>query len=300
MDMSLRRMRPPFVLLAAIGLAAGACKSSDAPPPPVSPPDLQMVSAGAEPRQLLRYHPVAGTTQKLEVAIDIELDAGGMGGPMPTLVMSLIVSVDAQLPTGAVKLHATIEGVVAQDVAESKVTAASLATTLEPMKGIGFDAILAPNGRLSTLALDVRAQQLPATTKTSLGSLVNSFEQTMMPLPEVPVGPGAVWRSSRPITRDGMKLTSVSSVTLESIKGTQFGYTIESTLHGDDQTARDGSDSVDVKDITGTGGGKGSVDLATLAVTSVLIAELRTKMSAPGDTEPTEITMATATKIRPL
>jgi hypothetical protein len=288
-----------FGLLAVIGLAV-ACKSNDAPPPPATPSEVQVVSAGDEPRQLLRYHPVTGTTQKLEVAIDIELDAGGLGGPMPTLVMTLDVTVEGQLPTGAAKLHATIEGVVAHDIPDSKVQAASLAATLDPMKGVVFDALLLPSGKLTSLALDARAKKLETATQTSLASLVSSFEQTMMPLPDVPVGAGAVWRTSRPVTRDGMTLTAVSTLTLASVKGSSFSYSIESTLHGDDQSAHDGSDTVDVKDITGTGGGKGTVDLSTLAITSVLFAELRTKMSSPGDTEPTEMTMATATKVKPL
>jgi hypothetical protein len=285
--------------LAVIGLL-GAGKSNEEPPPAASPPDLQMVSAGAEPRVLLRYHPVAGATEKLEVSIDIELDAGGMGGPMPTIVMTLAVTVDAQLPTGATKLHATIEGVVARDVPGSKVEAASLATTLDPIKGLTFDAILSPNGRLTATSLDARAQKLPTSTQSSLASLVSGFEQTMMPLPDVPVGPGAVWRNSRPVSRDAMTLTAVNTVTLVSTKGSSITYSVDSSLHGADQQASEGSDSVKVEDITGSAAGKGTVDLGTLAVTSELLSELRTKMTAPGDVEPTEMTMATMTKVKPL
>lgn len=259
-----------------------------------------MVSAGAQPRQLLRYRPTPNTTQKLEVTIDIEVEAGDMGGPMPTLVMTLGVNVGAALPTGQSTLHATIESISARDVPKSEVQAASLTATLEPMKGLGFDTILSPNGRVTGTSLDARSQSLAQQTKMSLESLVNGFEQTLMPLPDVPVGPGAVWRNSRPITREGMTMTAVSSVTLVSISGSTFSYTIDSTLHGADQTAHDGSDSVDVKDITGTSGGKGSIDLATLAITSELGAELRTKMSAPGDAEPTPLTMTTVTKVKSL
>lgn len=299
MDMVLRRTRMPIWWIVTIGLH-GACKSNEPPPAPPSAPDLQIVSAGGEPRELLRYRPIPNTTQKLEVTIDIELDAGDMGGPMPTLVMTLAVNVGATLPTGQSTIHATIEGIVARDVPNSQVAAASLGPTLEPMKGIVFDAVLSPNGRMSGTSIDGRAQKLPTPTQTSLASLVNSFEQTLMPLPDVPVGPGAVWRNSRPITRDGMTLIAVNSVTLVSKQGSSFSYTIDSTLHGADQSAHDGSDTVEVKDITGHAGGKGTVDLATLAVTSEIVAELRTKMSAPGDAEPTQLTMATITKVKPL
>jgi len=259
-----------------------------------------MVSAGGQPRQLLRYRPTPNTTQKLEVAIDIVLDAGDMGGPMPTLVMTLALNVGAVLPTGQTPLHATIEGIEARDVPQSQVQAASLTATLEPMKGVAFDTILSPNGRVTGTSVDARSKTLPAPTQMSITSLVNGFEQALMPLPDVPVGPGAVWRNSRLISRDGMTMTAVNSVTLVSVTGSTFSYAIDSTLHGDDQTARDGSDSVEVKDITGASGGKGSIDLTTLAITSELAAELRTKMSAPGDSEPTQLTMTTTTKVKSL
>lgn len=299
MDMAFRRPRVPIGWIVAIAFH-GACKSNETPPSPPSAPDLQIVSAGGEPRELLRYRPVANTTQKLEVTIDIELDAGDMGGPMPTLVMTLAVNVGATLPTGQTTIRATIEGIAARDVPDSQVAASSLGPTLEPMKGIAFDAVLSPNGRLTGTSIEGRAQKLPTPTQTSLASLVNSFEQTLMPLPDVPVGPGAVWRNSRPITRNGMTLTAVNSVTLVSKTGSSISYTIDSTLHGADQSANEGSDTVDVKDITGTGGGMGTVDLTTLAVTSEITAELRTKMSAAGDAEPTPLTMATVTRVKPL
>jgi hypothetical protein len=216
----------PISWIVAIGVC-GACKSNEAPPPPPSRPDLHMVSAGGQPRQLLRYHPAPNTTQKLEVAIDIVLDAGEMGGPMPTLVMTLALNIGAALPTGHTPLHATIEAIEARDVPQSQVQAASLMPTLEPMKGIAFDTILSPNGRVTATSIDARSKTLPSPTQMSLTSLVNGFEQTLMPLPDVPVGPGAVWRNSRPITRDGMTMTAVSSVTLVGVDGSTFRYAID-------------------------------------------------------------------------
>jgi len=55
----------------------------------VTRPDLQIVSAGNEPRRVLRYQAPKGTKQQLEIAVDVELTAGDMGGPMPTIAMTL-------------------------------------------------------------------------------------------------------------------------------------------------------------------------------------------------------------------
>jgi hypothetical protein len=292
-----------FVWIPAhVGVLA-SCRDRDAPVPAATPPDLAIVSRGAEPRTLLRYRPQVGAERRLEVTIDMELDAGGMGGPLPSLVMTLVVNVDALLPNGQAKLHATIEGVTARDQEASKVSAASLTSFLEPMKGITFDAVLAPDGRVTATTLDAKGTQLPSKVQIPLGSLVDSFAQTLMPLPDVPVGAGAVWRSSRPLTRNGIELTAVNSISLTSVTGTTFSYTLDSSLHGADQTASDsgsGSARVDVKGITGHGAGKGTVDLTTLAVTSELFAQLQAEMTSPGDVEPTKMEMATLSKVRPV
>ncbi len=304
-----------------VALALASCRDHDAPVPAVRPPDLEIVSHGGEPRTLLRYRPAVGTKQRYEVTIDLEVGAGDMGGPLPTLVMTLAVSVDGTTPAGQAKLHASIENVVARDQPGSKVSSASLGPVLEPLKGIGFDALLTPDGRVSAATLDARARALPSTTQASLGSLVDSFAQTLMPLPDVPVGPGAVWRSSRALNGNGLVLTSVSSVSLTRVTGSTFEYTLDSTLHGNDQSiaeaggggsgsaAGSGSGSATgsgsaaslvVKGITGRGSGKGTVDLVTLAATTELIADLQSEMTAPGETAPTKMEMASMTKVRPL
>ena len=58
--------------------------------------------------------------------------------------------------------------------------------------------------------------------------------------------------------------------------------------------------TITIKDIVGNGGGKGTIDLGTLAVTSELAAELRAEMTATGDPAPTKMEMATLQKVRPL
>jgi hypothetical protein len=301
---------PALVWIAVVAFDLASCRDHDTPVPAAKPPDLEIVSHGGEPRTLLRYRPAVGTKQRLEVTIDLEVGAGDMGGALPSLVMTLAVSVDAVTPTGA-KLQAAIENVVARDQPSSKVSAASLGAVLEPLQGIGFDALLSPDGRLGAATLDARAKQLPTMTQTSLGSLVDSFSQTLMPLPDVPVGPGAVWRSSRPLNGNGLVLTSVSSISLTRVSGSTFEYTLDSTLHGDDQTiaeigsagsgsAAGSGGSLAVKGITGRGTGKGTVDLVTLSATTEMIADLQSEMTAPGETEPTKMEMASMTRVRPL
>src|SRR3954464_8270708 len=71
-------------VLAGLAVAAIAgCKQTE-DVAKVEPPDIQMVSAGNEPRKALSYHVAKGTNAGLEVEVDMTVNAGEMGGPLPT------------------------------------------------------------------------------------------------------------------------------------------------------------------------------------------------------------------------
>jgi len=108
-----------------------------------------------------------------------------------------------------------------------------------------------------------------------------------------------VWRNSKPIEQNGMKMIAVNSIQLTSIDGDVLGFAIDTQVHGDDQTLKQGELSVAIKDITGTGAGKGTIDLGTLALTSELATEFRSVMQAPGEPEATQMTMAIKTRVTP-
>lgn len=283
----------------AIACLALACKD-DPPPAPVSPPDLELVSAGSEPRQVLRYKPPAGTVLKVGVSIAAELTAGEMGGPMPTVVLTMSYAVDAVLPTGQVTLRATIDDVTALDTPGSKVNPAALRGALATLKGLVIYSVLAPNGRVTGSRIDRGTKTFTPDIEQQLSSLVASFESTMMTLPDEPIGAGAVWRNSRPVEQNGLKLKAVNSVTLLAIKGDTITYNIDTAIHGADQSIQQSDITIEVKDIIGHGGGSGTVDLARLAVTSELAAEFRSEMRTAGDPEATKMEMATLMRVRPL
>jgi hypothetical protein len=289
--------------LAACLASLCSCDRTEAPPSsaPVAAPDLEVVSAGADPRTLLRYHPAAGTEQKLELAIAVQLQAGDLGGPMPTVVVQMTETVDAVMPSGQVFVHAHIDSARARDVDGSSVAPAAVQGPLAPLEGLSVAGVLAADGRMTATHL-VRAatSALSPETEQQVASLLTSFESTALPLPDVPVGPGAVWRNSRELLQNTIKMTAVNTVTLTAVRGDILEYTLETDVHGPDQTVKQEDMDVAIKDIVGSGAGKGTVDLAKLTVTSELQAALHTEMTATGDTEPTKLDMTTHTRIQPL
>jgi hypothetical protein len=269
-------------------------------PAPISPPDLELVSAGSEPRRVLRYNVPKDTRQTHEVSIAVELSAGEMGGPMPTLVLTMSYAVSAVMPTGQMTLRATIEKVSAVDVPESKVPAQAVAGPLEQLQGLAINAVLSPNGRVTGSTLERGDKAMSPELEQQVKSLIASFESTMMALPDEPVGVGAVWRNSRLIEQNGLTLKAINSVTLAKLTGDVIEYSLDTAMHGADQTVQQGDIAIEVKDIVGNGGGKGSIDLGKLVIGSELAAEFRSEMTATGDTAPTKMEMATLMKVRPL
>jgi hypothetical protein len=287
-------------LLLAVVVFLGCKSRPDADSSSSRSPDLHVVSAGVEPRQRARYRPTKGTKQELEVAVDVDVSAGDMGGPIPTIAMTLSLVVEEVLPTGGMKLRSTVTDAQARDRDESRALAKALGGPLDLMKGIVITTTMMPNGRLVGTKLDTGTKQLPASAKTQLAALLAQFDQLMMPLPEVPIGIGAVWRTSRTLEQNGMKMIAVSSIELVSLGNEILAFEIDTQVHGDDQIVRQGELTLDIKDITGTGSGKGAINLSTLSLTSELSTELRSAMQAQGEPQATQMKMSIVTRVAPV
>jgi hypothetical protein len=285
-----------YLRLLLTAVAVFGCNRGEAKK--ISPPDLQIVSAGSEPRRELQYHAVKGTRQQLEIAVDVDVTAGEMGGPMPTIVMTLAIEAQEVVPTG-VTLRSTVVDATARDRDETRVQPEALSGPLELLKGIVLTTTMTSNGRLFGTKLDTGKKQIPDSAKSQLAALTASFDQLMMPLPDEPVGVGAVWRNSKPLEQNGVKMIAVNSIALTAIDGDKLSFEIDTQVHGDDQTLQQGDLSVEMKDVTGTGHGKGSIDLKSLALTSELATEFRSTMQATGEAAPTPMKMVIVTHVTP-
>jgi hypothetical protein len=284
-----------YLRLLLIAVALAGCKKAE---DKVEAPDLQIVSAGSEPRRVLRYQAPKGTRQQLEIAVDVDVTAGEMGGPMPTIVMTLALEVQDVIPTG-MKLRSTVVDATARDRDETRVQPQALTGPLQLLKGIVLTTTMTANGRLYGTKLDTGSKQIADSAKSQLAALSASFDQLVMPLPDDAVGVGAVWRNSKPLEQNGMKMVAVNSIALTAIDGDKLSFEIDTQVHGDDQTIKQDDLSVEMKDVTGMGHGKGTIDLKTLAHTSELGTEFRSAMQASGEGSATPMKMVIVTRVTP-
>ncbi|GEM_PF-3080904 len=260
------------------------CKQPDPPAPPAPPAksDLVVVTAGAPPQQLLRYHLVKGSKAIVELELDEKLAAGEMKSSSPSLSFTLEVSVDEVLPDGAMKLTSTITDMTARG-APDQPGVPHVTSEAAAIKGTAITSLLRPDGSIDHVKANID-KQISASAKAEVDQIVRAMPKLVMPLPSVPVGVGAKWRTSRGLgPASPLALTSVTTIDLTGIAHDVINYTVTSTVHGDDQVVKQDDVEVDCKAITGTATGNGSFDLGKLAINGALAAELHMDLTTGSD-----------------
>jgi hypothetical protein len=285
------------MLSIAAAIVLVACGKEAPPAATPSPDGVKVPVAGAEPRVLLRYHVAKGTTSQVELALDVDIDASGQGGPLPTLVMTSEIVADEVLPDGSTKVRTTITEVTARDRPNSPVTADQMAEQTALMRGLVLRGTLAPSGTLRDLQVDTSGKVLPPGLTAQLDTLSKSFEQVAMPLPATPVGVGASWIHSKTFDQSGMVMTTTTTFTLTALAGDTLTFESATLVSGKDQSVTQGGQTIDLKNISGKGSGKGTVDLSRMTMTGELIAEFGSDMSSQG--ENTRMNMKMATRMSP-
>jgi hypothetical protein len=279
-------------------VVAFACKRHEPPPPPrPDPSDVVVQTTGLEPRTALRYALAKGSHTTVDLAIESELHAGDMGGPMPTIEVTLELAVEDVLADGRMKLRTTVTEASARDRPGAKATAVAVAVVLEQLKGIAIVATLSPEGKITDAHADLGDKKLPDAVAKQLSSLTRGFDQLAMPLPRDPVGATAKWTSTRQLDLDGMAVTSTATVELVSVTGAQIAFTSKTALVGpDQQITRDGL-AIDVTNLRGTGSAHGTIDLGKLATAGGFEQALHSDMAAAGENTPLDMT--TKLELRP-
>jgi len=241
------------------------------------------VSPGVLPQQALRYHLAKGTKTTLELELEGKLVAGEITSAAPPLVFTLEVACDDVAADGKMKLTTTIQDLVTHAAPDQPGAPRAIADA-QTLKGLAVTATLAPDGTLANVQAVVADKQLSDAAKAELDQLVQALPKLAMPLPRMPIGIGAKWRSSRPLgPASPLALTSVTTIDISGISGSTLTYELTSTVHGDDQVVKQDGTDVDVKGITGTATGHGTFDLSRLALTGTLGAELHMDMTTGSD-----------------
>src|SRR5881398_3452877 len=80
--------------------------------------------------------------------------------------------------------------------------------------------------------------------------------------------------------------STVATVEVTKLDATKLEFAMTSEISGPDQTVKQQGTAIDVKHIRGSGQGKGSLDLSTLAMAAELTAKFESEMSSQGQQTP--------------
>jgi len=284
-------MKSSLAVVVALVAGVAACSKSRDPAPTAEPavtPDVVLVSPGLEPRRVLRYHLVKGTTSTLELAMDLDLDAGGSGGKLPTLVMNLKITVEDVTPDGDARLETTVTGAQVRERDGSVVPVSAVAQMTDMLRGVTYSATLSPDGLLRDAKL---TSATPAGMDKQIAQLTQGIEQVAIRMPSSPIGVGAKWTSRKTGKRNDLELTTMTTIELTQIEGDRVTFESSSAITAPDQTVQERGLTASIKDVGGGGHGKGTVDLSRMTMHGEVTAEFHGTMESQGKTAPLKMAM---------
>ena len=223
----------PVLALPLLWLVACAGEPSPAeqPPPAAAAQDAQpgdpkvtLLDAGRAPRRELRLRLEPGSSQTIEVEMDLGLTARmeGKGLPpqiLPPLRLVLDVTVPAVAANGNARTRAVLReaGVLPREKVGAEVSA-PMQRSLARVEGLELQSTLTPRGftRGGTLTpppgLDASAAQV-------LSGLAQSLDQLSAPLPVKPVGVGARWRVESSFDQNGTRVRQTTLARIARLEG---------------------------------------------------------------------------------
>lgn len=212
----------PIVLQA---VAKQVVNPTQSPAARVSQPKVELLNAGAQPQQVLRFKPVVNTTETSTISlnIDVKSSSPSISGvprstkfPSPKMTMETIVTkID---PNG--DIHYKFRYTDADITGDASIPAAVLKeaqTEVKKMVGVSGLFVMDDRGNTKSTSLSI-PKGVDATTRQVIEQSFRSLDQLSAPLPEAAVGIGATWKTLMPVKIYGISLNQTGTYQLVSLK----------------------------------------------------------------------------------
>jgi hypothetical protein len=188
---------------------------------PVAKSQIELISAGAEPRQELRVKPVVGTTETANMKINMDMAMSIEGKPlpafkMPATVMKVSAVVNKVEPNGDIHYEFSYKDV--DVIGDTSLPPAAISKMRGEMKKLaGMKGIAIVDSRGQTKSANFT---LPQGADPSMKQFMNQFSDSMQQLstPFPIEGVGAKWRTIAGVNSSGMKINQTALYELVGIK----------------------------------------------------------------------------------
>jgi hypothetical protein len=261
------------------------------PNPAPSRPVVELLSAGAEPRQILRYKPAVKSKQTAIITMNMEMGLSIAGeavpiGNLPGTAITFETLVDRVDPSGDIYYQFRYTKVeLVGDFNLPPAQRAQLLTQIQKLKGVRGTVVVDDRGQTKFGKFDL-PPDLDSADKKMLKQISNSVEQLSSPLPEPALGVGAKWRVSSAPKLNGMQLKQVTTFELVSVQAGSITLNVAQEQQAPPQqmstTQLPKGKTLNLTSLVGKGQGQMVVKLDRLVpITSNLSAQMQSEMESP-------------------
>lgn len=214
---------PPTPVSAATPFVFKQLSNDTTKTSPSVQPQVELLNAGTEPRQKLRFKPTVNAKQTTTVKMNMDMATSIADQPLPkfsfpAIVMTIETVVTKVDANGDIHYQFSYSDVdVAGDTTVPPKVLNAMRLQLKKMSGMRGFAIVDNRGQTKA-ANFVLPEGLDQNTKQMLEQVSNSLEESSFPVPEQAIGIGAKWRVSSSPRNGGMNLTQVATYHLVSLQ----------------------------------------------------------------------------------
>jgi hypothetical protein len=264
---------------------------------------IELVNAGTEPKQQLRFAPPANTKQTVQMTMkmDMAMSVGGQTQPTmasPPIQMTMeaqVTKVDANGDIHANFSYTDADVVAAANTPPELVNA--MRSQLKKLVGFKGSIVVDSQGNTKQANIDV-PEGIDPNTRQMTDQMVNSLKQISSPVPVEPVGVGAKWRVPNSITANGMTMNQVATYELVDLKDNVATMQVNIEQQADAQKMNPpglpAGASVDLKSLKSQGNGKITMALNQIMPTSSNISvrsNMEMEVKDPNNQKPTTMGM---------
>ncbi len=262
-------VRPLLAVLAASTLCLASASPATAqadndPADRPSEPVFTLTNAGDGEKRQLRYHPSEGATRIIE-----------------TRIITNVTSMMGQMVVPEMYTRARVEvtDVSEQDItmtleylrAEARERGGEMPGQVQQMNmalgqlvGSKGRVVVNTRGQVESFELADDAQVSPQI----LTFLEDAMGQIATPMPEEPVGQGASWTVTRPVTQNDIELTQESTYEITSLSGDDVDISMSMTQSAQPQTVQSQGMQLQLVSMDTSGAGQLDIDLAMMTPNS--------------------------------
>jgi hypothetical protein len=215
----------------ALGDVAGA-RETQAP----SPPQVEVLDAGSQPREALRLAPPVGASEQSAMTVRFDVEQSGVSDTetkAPPIRTTISMVLQGVTPEGNLQITFSYPSF---EVLRREGTSAGQRRTIErelaALSGLSGAMTMTPQGTIVDSTLDIPPDLDPALSQT-LSQLENQLGVVTASFPQEEVGVGARWRTTSELTLNGINVRQVGEYRLEKRNGSTLELDVRAT-----QTAR--------------------------------------------------------------